>query len=55
MDKYAVDESTSDLEKRAAAGCPVCGKKPERRGNVLLCPVHGSEPFEPATPNNPRK
>lgn len=48
MDKYAVDESTDQekLEKAAAQGCPICGKTPERHGNVLMCPEHGSEPFE---------
>jgi nucleoid DNA-binding protein len=47
MEKYGVDENVGeDLEKKAAAGCPVCGKKPVRQGNVLLCPDHGSEPFE---------
>lgn len=49
MDKYGVDENTNSesLEKQAADGCPVCGRKDLlRNGNVLLCPVHGSEPFE---------
>lgn len=47
-EKYAVDENVDQeqLEKQAASGCPVCGKHPERHGNVLLCPTHGSEPFE---------
>ena len=34
MDKYAVDETVGshgrDLDKMAAAGCPVCGRTPER-------------------------
>lgn len=47
MEKYGVDESLDEnLEKQAAEGCPVCGKKPERHGKVLMCPQHGSEPFE---------
>ncbi len=47
MDKYGVDESVGeDLEKKAAEGCPVFGKKPVRQGKVLLCPTHGSEPWE---------
>jgi hypothetical protein len=48
MDKFGVDENVDQesLEKAAASGCPVCGKKPERHGNVLMCAVHGSEPFE---------
>jgi RNA polymerase subunit RPABC4/transcription elongation factor Spt4 len=47
MNKYGVDETKGpDLEKQATQGCPVCGKTPERHGNVLMCPVHGSEPFE---------
>jgi hypothetical protein len=48
MDKFGVDEGVNqeELEKAATDGCPVCGKKPTRHGNVLLCPVHGSEPFE---------
>jgi len=46
MSKYGVDEEGSDQEKVAAHGCPECGRKPERHGNVLACPVHGTEPFE---------
>ena len=48
MEKYAVEEGASQeqLEKVAAKGCPQCGKPPVRHGNVLMCPDHGSEPFE---------
>jgi len=46
MEKLGVDESGSDQEKVAAEGCPVCGRKPERHGNVLACPQCGTEPFE---------
>jgi predicted RNA-binding Zn-ribbon protein involved in translation (DUF1610 family) len=48
MDKYAVDESVDQnvMEKAAAQGCPECGAKCERHGNLLFCPVHGSSPFE---------
>lgn len=48
MDKLGVDEGVDqeELEKKAASGCPTCGKTPIRQGNVLLCPEHGSEPFE---------
>lgn len=50
MEKYGVDESTGvdqeQLEKRAAKGCPECGKELTKHGSVLMCPVHGTEPFE---------
>lgn len=48
MTKLGVDENVDgeELEKAAANGCPVCGKTPQRHGNVLVCSVHGSEPFE---------
>jgi hypothetical protein len=48
MEKYGVDESTpqEELEKKAAQGCPECGATPTRHGNTLICPTHGSEPFE---------
>lgn len=47
MEKYGVDESADErLEKQASEGCPACGKKPVRHGRVLMCPEHGSEPFE---------
>lgn len=48
MEKYGVDEGTDQesLEKRSAEGCPKCGAKPIRHGNVLICPNCGSEPFE---------
>jgi uncharacterized Zn finger protein (UPF0148 family) len=50
MDKYAVDEGSPNFEKFANAGgeliCPVCQRKATKHGTVLVCPVHGSEPFE---------
>jgi hydrogenase maturation factor len=47
MEKYGVDEGLpEELQKLAASGCPECGAKPLRRGNILLCPEHGSAPFE---------
>ncbi len=48
-EKYGVREDLpEDMQKLAARGCPLCGKEPEIRGQVLLCPEHGSEPFERA-------
>lgn len=48
MDKYGVDEGVDQeaQEKKAAKGCPVCGAQPAQHGKVLICPTHGSEPFE---------
>ena len=47
MEKYGVDEGADeDLEKKASEGCPVCGQKPVQHGRLLMCPTHGSEPFE---------
>ena len=50
MEKYGVDESTGvnqqQLEKQAAKGCPDCGKELTKHGSVLMCPTHGTEPFE---------
>jgi hypothetical protein len=48
MEKFGVDENVDgeELEKAAAKGCPVCGAAPTRHGSVLICPTHGSEPFE---------
>lgn len=50
MDKLGVDETTGrsqeQLEKMAAHGCPECGEKLTKHGSVLLCPTHGSAPFE---------
>lgn len=48
MEKYGVDEGTDqeNLEKKAADGCPECGAMPKRQGNILICPKHGTEPFE---------
>jgi nucleoid DNA-binding protein len=50
MEKLGVDEgvNTEQLEKAAAEGCPECGRPVQRHGNVMVCPVHGSEPFERA-------
>lgn len=48
MEKLGVDEDVDqeNLEKQASDGCPKCGRKPERHGKVLVCPVDGTEPFE---------
>jgi predicted RNA-binding Zn-ribbon protein involved in translation (DUF1610 family) len=49
MEKYGVDEGAPDqdqLEKASAQGCPECGAKCSRHGNTLICPTHGSAPFE---------
>lgn len=48
MEKYGVDESfdQEQLEKKSAEGCPECGRKLIRHGAILICPEHGSEPFE---------
>lgn len=46
MDKLGVDEGQADNEKVASEGCPRCGAKVERHGNVLACPKCGTEPFE---------
>ena len=48
MDKLGVDESVdqSVMEKAAAEGCPECGAKVTRHGNILVCPKHGTAPFE---------
>lgn len=48
MDKLGVNESTDDhvMEKAATEGCPQCGAKVVREGQVLICPNCGTEPFE---------
>jgi uncharacterized Zn finger protein (UPF0148 family) len=48
MEKYGVDEGIDQekLEKSAAEGCPMCGAKLQKHGSTLICPTHGSEPFE---------
>ena len=50
LEKYGVSEEVGqvDLEKKAAEGCPACGRKVERHGDVLICPHCGSQPFESA-------
>ncbi len=48
MEKYGVDEGVEQdvLEKAASQGCPECGAKCEKHGNTLVCPNHGTAPFE---------
>ena len=48
MEKYGVDEGVDqeNLEKKAAEGCPQCGAELTKQGSVLICPTHGTEPFE---------
>ena len=47
MDKFGVDETKQT--KTASEGlrkCPECGAVVKEHGKILLCPVHGSKPFE---------
>lgn len=48
IEKYGVDESRKqqDMDKAAAQGCPECGSKLEKHGSVVMCPKHGTAPFE---------
>ena len=43
MEKFGV------RTEKTATKCPECGAATTREGAVLLCPVHGSEPFETPT------
>jgi uncharacterized Zn finger protein (UPF0148 family) len=48
MEKLGVDEGVNQsvMEKAAAEGCPDCGAKVIRHGNIMACPTHGTKPFE---------
>lgn len=51
MTKYAVDESGSDFSRSGKVAqqdlrCPLCGARCMAEGSVILCPRHGSAPFE---------
>ncbi len=48
MDKFGVSEGVDSekLEKWASEGCPVCGMETKKLGRLLVCPKHGTEPFE---------
>ena len=50
MSKFGVDETShvdqERLEKMASQGCPECGSTITKHGSTLLCPNHGSKPFE---------
>lgn len=49
MSKLGVDEGSGDqerLEKLASKGCPECGAKLLKEGGILICPTHGTAPFE---------
>ena len=46
LTKLGVDETSKDLNKEAAESCPECGAKLEKHGSVVVCPKHGTEPFE---------
>lgn len=54
MEKYGVDESVDAglMEKAASEGCPECGAKVKREGNLLICPRCGTAPFEKAKKEN---
>lgn len=48
MKKYGVDENPELTQKEASEEkhCPICGAVCEQHGQVYICPVHGSKPFE---------
>jgi len=48
MEKLGVVEGADQeqLEKKAAKGCPECGRPLVKLGQLLKCPTHGTEPFE---------
>jgi len=49
MEKYGVDENAKPGEKQAGfriKHCPWCGTLCTAHGVVVLCPTHGSKPFE---------
>jgi hypothetical protein len=47
MKKYGVDESPTHKEASDDSSlCPKCSKPVKTHGKVLLCPDHGSKPFE---------
>lgn len=50
MEKFGVNEEVDQeaMEKAASEGCPNCGGKVQKHGNVMVCPRCGSEPFEKA-------
>jgi uncharacterized Zn finger protein (UPF0148 family) len=45
MDKYGVTLS-EEVIKEASVKCPECGLTLIVTGNLVKCPVHGTEPFE---------
>lgn len=47
MEKNAVVGSRRpQFEKRAASGCPTCGRTLDTDGSLPRCPAHGTAPFE---------
>ena len=48
MEKFGGDQGTDSekLEKAASEGCPDCGGKVVRHGNVMKCGNCGTKPFE---------
>ena len=50
MEKFGVDQEKPKTATTTNPAdpilCPVCGTEVVKQGNVLLCPEHGSEPFE---------
>lgn len=51
MEKFGVaedDELKKEAQKHGSPTCPVCGRRATKHGLLLICPVHGSEPFEPS-------
>ena len=49
MEKYGVDETAASelkLGQIALDRCPLCGAVLATHGSIVLCPTHGSKPFE---------
>ncbi|KKN98618.1 hypothetical protein LCGC14_0147300 [marine sediment metagenome] len=53
MEKLGVDQGQDDLTKQGTSDvlCPECGVKMEQHGQVMKCPVHGTEPLEKGSKN----
>lgn len=48
MNKYGVHEDAEHVKQATEMErkCPYCGAKLLSEGPILLCPTHGSQPFE---------
>lgn len=55
MEKFSVQQTPPAKTSSVEIVCPLCKALAERRGNILICPAHGSAPWEKTSSGSPTR